>query len=76
MSEIPTVIVPSKEYKELQEKLDGIEQTVENTNAEIIQKLGKKAGRDVGIVYGFAIGFIFVMVVGKLLSILKIIANI
>ena len=76
MSEIPTVIVPSKEYKELQEKLDGIEQTVENTNAEIIQKLGKKAGRDVGIVYGFAIGFIFVMVVVKLLSILKIIANI
>jgi len=69
MSEIPTVLVPSKEYKELQEKLDNIEERVENTNAEIMQKVGKKVGRDIGIVYGLTIGLMFVMLLGKLLPI-------
>ena len=42
MSEIPTVVTPSKDFKKLQEKLDSIEETVENTNAEILKRLGKK----------------------------------
>lgn len=67
MSEVPTVITSSDDFKKLQEKLDGIEETVENTNAEIIQRLGKKAGMDVGIVYGLVIGFFMVLVIGKLL---------
>jgi len=71
MSEIPTVIAPSKEFKKLQDKLDKIEERVENTNAEIIQRVGKKAGRDVGIVYGFVIGFTVLMVLGKLLPVLQ-----
>ena len=69
MTEIPTVVTPSKDFKRLQEKLNDIDETVENTNAEVIQRLGKKAGRDVGIVYGFMIGFIIMMVIGKILPI-------
>ena len=71
MTEIPTVITPSKDFKRLQEKLNDIDETVENTNAEVIQRLGKKAGRDVGIVYGFMIGFIIMMVIGKILPIFQ-----
>jgi len=62
----PSVITPSKEYKELQEKLDNIEEVVDNTNAEIMQRLGKKIGRDVGIIYGFIIGFVITILIGKL----------
>ncbi|WP_421077124.1 tetrahydromethanopterin S-methyltransferase subunit G [Methanothermococcus sp. Ax23] len=71
MTEIPTVVTPSKDFKRLQEKLNDIDETVENTNAEVIQRLGKKAGRDVGIVYGFMIGFIIMMVIGKILPIFQ-----
>ncbi|AEK20590.1 tetrahydromethanopterin S-methyltransferase subunit MtrG [Methanococcus maripaludis] len=73
MSEIPTVVTPTKDYKRLQAKLDEIENTVENTNAEIIQRTGKKAGRDVGIAYGLAIGFIFVYVLGTVLPLFDLI---
>ena len=69
----PSVITPSKEYKELQEKLDEIEERVDNTNAEIMQRLGKKAGRDIGILYGFIIGFIITIVVGKLIPYLLLV---
>lgn len=63
----PSVITPSKEYKELQGKLDEIDERVDNTNAEIMQRLGKKIGRDIGIVYGFIIGLIITILIGKLL---------
>ncbi|MBP2143095.1 tetrahydromethanopterin S-methyltransferase subunit G [Methanococcus voltae] len=56
MAEIPTVITPNKEFKELQKKLDEVEDRVERTNAEIFQRTGQKTGRDVGIVLGFAVG--------------------
>jgi len=73
MAEIPTVVTPTKDYKRLQAKLDEIESTVENTNAEIIQRTGKKAGRDVGIAYGLIIGFIFVYVLGNVLPLFELI---
>ncbi|HIP84436.1 MAG TPA: tetrahydromethanopterin S-methyltransferase subunit G [Methanothermococcus okinawensis] len=63
----PAVITPSKDFKELMEKLDEIEEMVDNTNAEIMQRLGKKIGRDIGIIYGFIIGFIITILVGKLM---------
>ena len=62
MSEIPTVVTPTKDFKRLMEKLDELEEKVENTNAEIFQRAGKKVGRDVGIVYGLVLGMIFLTV--------------
>jgi tetrahydromethanopterin S-methyltransferase subunit G len=44
MAEIPTVITPNKEFKELQKKLDEVEERVERTNAEIFQRTGQKTG--------------------------------
>ena len=67
----PSVITPSKEYKELQEKLDEIEERVDNTNAEIMQRLGKKAGRDIGILYGFIIGMIICNIIYYIIILLK-----
>ncbi|WP_292459606.1 tetrahydromethanopterin S-methyltransferase subunit MtrG [Methanothermococcus sp.] len=71
MSDVPIVITPPDDFKKLRKKLDNINETVENTNAEVIQRLGKKTGRDVGIVYGFMIGFIIMMVVAKILPIFQ-----
>jgi tetrahydromethanopterin S-methyltransferase subunit G len=69
--DVPSIIASQDDFKKLQEKLNNIEETVENTNAEIVQRLGKKAGRDVGIVYGFAIGIFIVMVVSKILPLFQ-----
>ena len=62
MTEIPTVVTPTKDFKKIQEELDKIEEMVENTNAELYQRTGKKVGRDVGIVYGLVLGMIFLTV--------------
>ena len=42
MAEIPTVVTPTKDFKKIQEELDKIEEMVENTNAELYQRTGKK----------------------------------
>jgi tetrahydromethanopterin S-methyltransferase subunit G len=75
MSEIPTVVTPTKDFKRLMEKLDELEEKVENTNAEIFQRAGKKVGRDVGIAYGLVIGTIISIVLPKLLNIMQLIMN-
>ncbi|AIJ05891.1 tetrahydromethanopterin S-methyltransferase, subunit G [Methanocaldococcus bathoardescens] len=73
MSEIPTVVTPTKDFKRLMEKLDELEEKVENTNAEIFQRAGKKVGRDVGIAYGLIIGTIISVVLPNLLNIMQLI---
>jgi len=75
MSEIPTVVTPTKDFKRLMEKLDELEEKVENTNAEIFQRAGKKVGRDVGIAYGLVIGTIISIVLPNLLNIMQLIMN-
>jgi tetrahydromethanopterin S-methyltransferase subunit G len=73
MSEIPTVVTPTKDFKRLMEKLDELEEKVENTNAEIFQRAGKKVGRDVGIAYGLIIGTILSVVLPNLISTMQLI---
>ena len=73
MSEIPTVVTPTKDFKRLMEKLDELEEKVENTNAEIFQRAGKKVGRDVGIAYGLIIGTILSIVLPNLSSTMQLI---
>ncbi|ENN96453.1 tetrahydromethanopterin S-methyltransferase subunit G [Methanocaldococcus villosus KIN24-T80] len=62
------VLTPSKEFKELMKKLDELEEKVENTNAEIFQRAGKKVGRDIGILYGLVLGIIIFSVIPYLLK--------
>jgi tetrahydromethanopterin S-methyltransferase subunit G len=40
MAEIPTVITPNKEFKELQKKLDEVEDRAERNNVQIRQRTG------------------------------------
>ena len=76
MSEIATVVTPTKDFKRLMEKLDELEEKVENTNAEIFQRAGKKVGRDVGIAYGLIIGTILSVVLPNLLNAMQLIMKI
>ncbi|XRO74904.1 tetrahydromethanopterin S-methyltransferase subunit MtrG [Methanocaldococcus sp. 28A] len=76
MSEIPTVITPKEDFKRLMEKLDELEEKVENTNAEIFQRAGKKVGRDVGIAYGLIIGTIISIILPYLIKVMNYMMNI
>jgi tetrahydromethanopterin S-methyltransferase subunit G len=50
------VYVDPKDYAATIKKIDGIEEKVEFTLAEIQQTEGKRLGREVGILYGFLFG--------------------
>ena len=50
------VYVDPKDYAAAIKKVDGIEEKVEFTFAEIQQTEGKRLGREVGILYGFLFG--------------------
>ena len=67
------LLLPTKDFKRLMEKLDELEEKVENTNAEIFQRAGKKVGRDVGIAYGLIIGTILSVVLPNLISTMQLI---
>ncbi|ACV24763.1 tetrahydromethanopterin S-methyltransferase subunit MtrG [Methanocaldococcus fervens] len=75
MSEIPTVVTPTKDFKRLMEKLEELEEKVENTNAEIFQRAGKKVGRDVGIAYGLIIGTLVAIVLPNLLNVMQLVVK-
>jgi len=59
---VPDVIVDPSDYQEVLKKLDLIEEKVEFTHSEMQQKIGKKMGRDIGILYGLCIGLLIVTV--------------
>jgi len=50
------VYVDPKDYSVAIKKVDGIEEKVEFTYAEIQQTEGKRLGREVGIMYGMLFG--------------------
>lgn len=50
------VYVDPKDYAAAIRKIDGVEEKVEFTFAEIQQTEGKRLGREVGILYGLAFG--------------------
>ena len=50
------VYVDPKDYAAAIRKIDGVEEKVEFTFAEIQQTEGKRLGREVGILYGFLFG--------------------
>ena len=56
----------SKEDIELiNERLDVLEQKLEESHGEFSQKTGKSIGRDIGILYGVVIALIIIIVLMK-----------
>ncbi|ATU07457.1 MULTISPECIES: tetrahydromethanopterin S-methyltransferase subunit MtrG [Methanohalophilus] len=55
---IPAVVVDSEDFDEILKKLNDIDEKIEFANSEITQKIGKKVGRDIGILYGAVAGIL------------------
>ena len=58
---VPHVVVDRAEYTEVLRRLDEIDEKIEFVNAEIYQRIGKKVGRDIGILYGIATGLVIAL---------------
>lgn len=58
---IPEIIVDATDYQEVIKKLDHIDEKIEFTNSEIQQRIGKRLGRDIGILYGICIALIIMV---------------
>lgn len=68
-----TILTPKDEFNKIMKKLDELEEKVENTNAEVFQRAGKKVGRDIGIAYGLIIGTILSIILPNLLKVMEFI---
>ncbi|QLC50771.1 tetrahydromethanopterin S-methyltransferase subunit G [Methanolobus zinderi] len=55
---IPSVVVDPADFNEVLEKLNNIDEKIEFVNSEVAQRIGKKVGRDIGILYGAVAGII------------------
>lgn len=55
---IPAVVVDPDDFNEVLKRLNEIDEKVEFVNSEIAQRIGKKVGRDIGILYGAVAGII------------------
>jgi N5-methyltetrahydromethanopterin:coenzyme M methyltransferase subunit G len=59
-------MVDQTDYRELQKKLDSIEERLEFAMAEVAQRYGQRIGRDIGIAYGLIGGIILFIVLNSL----------
>ena len=64
--QFPQVIVDQTDYRELQKKLDSIEERLEFAMAEVAQRYGQRGGRDIGIAYSLIGGIILFIVLNSL----------
>lgn len=58
----PASFVEPGEFNEVMKRLDKIDEKVEFVNSEIAQRIGKKVGRDIGILYGGVIGLLLFLI--------------
>ncbi|MGB3907296.1 MAG: tetrahydromethanopterin S-methyltransferase subunit G [Methanomethylovorans sp.] len=59
---IPSVVTDPKDFAEVLERLNKIDEKVEFVHSEIAQRIGKKVGRDIGILYGAVVGILIFLV--------------
>ena len=55
---VPSVVVDPTDFNEVLDKLNNIDERIEFVNSEVAQRIGKKVGRDIGILYGAVAGII------------------
>lgn len=55
---VPSVVVDPADFNQVLEKLNSIDERIEFVNSEVAQRIGKKVGRDIGILYGAAAGIV------------------
>jgi tetrahydromethanopterin S-methyltransferase subunit G len=67
----PQVIVDQTDYRELQKRLDSVEERIEFTMAEVSQRYGQRIGRDIGICYGLIGGILLYLVMSNLMNVLS-----
>ncbi|MGB9938498.1 tetrahydromethanopterin S-methyltransferase subunit MtrG [Methanosarcina sp.] len=58
----PAAFVEPGEFNEVIKRLDTIDEKIEFVNSEIAQRIGKKVGRDIGILYGGVIGLLLFLI--------------
>lgn len=64
--QFPQVMVDQTDFRELQKKLDSIEERLEFAMAEVAQRYGQRVGRDIGIAYGLIGGILLFIVINSL----------
>ncbi len=57
-NKIPSVVTDPADFAAVLEKLDLIDEKVEFVSSEVAQRIGKKVGRDIGILYGATAGIV------------------
>ncbi len=68
----PQVMVDQTDYRELQKRLDSVEERIEFTMSEVAQRYGQRIGRDIGICYGLIGGIILYLVMTNLMNLLTV----
>jgi tetrahydromethanopterin S-methyltransferase subunit G len=58
----PSVVTDPADFNEVLEKLNLIDEKIEFVNSEIAQRIGKKLGRDMGIMYGAIAGILIFLI--------------
>jgi tetrahydromethanopterin S-methyltransferase subunit G len=58
----PAAFVEPGEFSEVMKRLDKIDEKIEFVNSEVAQRIGKKVGRDIGILYGGVIGLLLFLI--------------
>jgi len=56
------VVVDLTDFNKVIKRLDLIDEKVEFVNSEIAQRIGKKVGRDIGILYGAVVGMLMFLI--------------
>ena len=57
-----SVVTDPADFNEVLEKLNEIDEKIEFVNSEIAQRIGKKVGRDIGIMYGAIAGILMFLI--------------
>ena len=59
---IPSTMVEKKEFEAVMKRLDLIDERMEFFNSELSQRMGRKVGKDIGILYGAVVGILMFLI--------------
>ncbi|WP_406659939.1 tetrahydromethanopterin S-methyltransferase subunit G [Methanolobus sp. ZRKC3] len=69
----PSVVVDPADFNAVIDRLNNIDEKIEFVSSEVAQRIGKKVGRDIGILYGATAGIVmfllYILFLAPMLSI-------